>query len=176
MGIACFGVCGDADGNGDDGVFFDVASIDPTIVRDAAGFIGTESFAVFLDMDRDGTFDVIAGIPVTPTAACPNAGIDCLGVFAFNAAAVNLPLSFRFGELLNLNVQIACTPSITCPHLEFTVQSWSRVPHFAAWPYGWRANVAVFGGSFEDGGIGEDWIGSLTKPRTVDFLCPPYLR
>jgi len=175
VGVACFGICGDSDGNGDDSVFagFDIG--EASVVRDYAHFNGTESFAVFMDMNLDGEFDIIVGIPVESSADCPSSDIDCIGVFEFNATNLNRPLSTRFGRRINMTVVVGCEPSKQCPHLEFSVLEWSRVPRFHSWPYGWRANVAVFGGSFEDGGIGEDWIGSMARPRTMTFLCPPYL-
>lgn len=61
IGFATYGVGADADGNGGE------ASTSTWLSglggSDAADVGGTESFALAIDLDQDGTLDVIAGVP-----------------------------------------------------------------------------------------------------------------
>jgi hypothetical protein len=111
-------IAGDVDGNGDP------STIDPSLQptnADPARFGGGETFSVALDVDSDGTYEVIAGVP---------AGSDLSGFVA--AAPVDAILTFSpgnaYGAPLPLHLGVlGPEPTATTPNLELTIRAFSRI-------------------------------------------------
>jgi hypothetical protein len=163
FGVDCFGICGDADGNGDP------ATIDQAGAIDHPNLESSETFAIKMDTNSDGVFDVIVGKP--GKGACTN--IDCLGAYLYDATLGFNPGDQFAGARLALPVRLHCNPSLACPDLEFTVARWSEVPGLQAEPFEWKFSFEAFAGSYHDGGIGEDAFG-VVVPLRARFICPAF--
>jgi hypothetical protein len=158
VGIQTFGIGGDADGDGDEGTtslwLASVFGADLPLWED------TESFALMLDIDEDGIFDVVAGVPatgdVTTYTVAQFDGLTSLPGFAFGA-----PLG---DEFVPANPVVG-PATFTAPHIEFRISSFSQLPGFGGTVGPFRAKA--FMGSLEDSGIGEDRIpnGNDTAAR-----------
>ncbi|MEZ4265838.1 MAG: MopE-related protein [Myxococcota bacterium] len=149
VGIQTFGIGGDADGDGDEGTTS--AWLASVFGADLPVWDDTESFALMLDTDDNGTFDVIAGVPatgdVTTYTVAQFDGLTSLPGFAFGA-----PLG---DEFIPPNPVVG-PATFVAPHIEFRISSFSQLPGFNGTVGSFRAKV--FMGSLEDSGIGEDRI------------------
>ena len=111
-------VAGDVDGNGDPG------TIDPSLLptnTDPPSFSGGETFSVAVDVDSDGTYEVIAGVP---------AGLDYSRYTV--ALPINAILSFSpgnsYGASLPLHMGVlGPEPAAATPNLEMTIGAFSRL-------------------------------------------------
>ena len=187
LAVDCFGVCGDADGDGVDGqVSYPQALIESgggsallQQVKDFEALGGTETFTWLLDVDEDNSFDIVIGVPAASAAAatgCVAGDLSCLGVYQYiepRGAAISVS-RFYGPRVLFVDTQLACVPSASCPDLELSVSNFLLgVPGLRVKPYAWSFNLVVFAGSFDDGGIGEDFITApRRKPISVEFQCP----
>jgi Notch-like protein len=149
VGLQTFGIGGDADGDGDEGTTsLWLASV---FGADLPVWDDTESFALMLDTDEDGTFDVIAGVPstgdVTTYTVAQFDGLTSLPGFAFGA-----PLGDQFIPA----DPVVGPASFVAPHIEFRIAAFSQLPGFNGTVGSFR--VKAFMGSLEDSGIGEDRI------------------
>ena len=157
VGINAFGIAGDADGDGDPGATS--AWLGATGGADIADFGTTESFAVFFDLDQDGTFDVIAGVS-------SSTNLSGFSVNDFSGNPGN-PAG-AFGTALPGN-----TGSVAVgPDVEFTITNFSALADQDALLAGFE--VRAFMGSLEDDGIGEDFVVYEQSPTTVtDISASP---
>lgn len=177
VGVEYFGIAGDADGDGDP----NNSSLE-LVARggqDAPNLANTESIAVAFDLDQDGTFDMIAGVPGGDSDGgeldCEIYDVnDCFGLYTYFSTLSSDPLSLRFlspieHPIINQNPVI----SNARPDFEFTIDDWNLIS-------GWGTvepdscetlsfDVALFSGSFQDDGIGEDTMPNDANSATISF-------
>ena len=159
IGIHTNGIIGDADGNGDPGA--SSAWLTANGGSDLPDLGGSETVAVYFDLDQDGTYDVIAGI----SGATNYAG------FSVNEFTGFFYPPYNFGTALPDNTgDISPNPSVTYPDLEFTVTNWTALPGHDDEP---GFCVGAFLGSLQDDGVGEDFFMYCESPcieitKTVD--------
>ncbi|MCA9221461.1 MAG: hypothetical protein KDA71_14120, partial [Planctomycetales bacterium] len=170
VGYDCFGICGDADGDGDPG--------QTTLLSegtDHPNLGGSETFTLMIDFDRDSSFDIVVGVPTQPRTFCPNADIACFGVYQHNGQRSP---ALSYGPELLLRAQLLCSPSAACPSFEYSVDHFSHSPGFSNpvpqnGVYGFSFSADLFAGSFDDGGIGEDNVRTADgKVPLMRFHCP----
>jgi len=154
VGINTYLIAGDVDGNDNPGGtgFF----LDDLGGVDLPDFSGTESFALSIDIDEDGVFDVIAGV----SAATDTSGYS-VNLFT---GSPHVP-EFAFGQPLVVNRgTLFASPSANAPDLEFSILDFSTLPFSSAMdPTPHRVGINVFMGSFADIGIGEDFLPDVTE-------------
>ncbi|MCB9787012.1 MAG: hypothetical protein H6744_10015 [Deltaproteobacteria bacterium] len=146
VGLQTYGIGGDADGDGDEGTTSTWLS--GLFGADLPQWDDTESFALMLDTNDDGTFDVIAGVPAT-------GDVTTYTVAEFSGLT-SLP-GFAFGATLDGHVPadpVVGPASFAAPHIEFRISGFSQLPGFDGTVGRFRAKA--FMGSLEDAGIGED--------------------
>jgi len=172
IGIDYFGIAGDADGDGmQDSIVPALAMIGAQDVPDMAG---NESLAVQMDLNQDGVFDIVAGVPGGDPAGgmlgCPNFDLnDCFGVYNYVSA---LP-AFSFLSLTGNASSLSSLPSPDTPDIEFridgwnTLAGWDNVPPDTCQIY--EFDIQIYSGSFLDGGIGEDAIPNQDNALTVSL-------
>ena len=142
VGIHTNGIIGDVDGNGDPATAS--AWLTTNGGSDLADLGSSETIAVYFDLDRDGTYDVIAGISGTTD-------YDGFSVNTFTGAFFP---PYNFGAALPDNIgEKSPNPSATYPDFEFTVTNWTALPGHDGDP---GFCVGVFLGSLQDDGVGED--------------------
>jgi len=226
IGMDCFGVCGDADGDGDAG------SAGATLVaiggQDLPNLAQSESFVISLDLNLDVAdvlpsfvpnlivpFDYIIGIPGgQPANAEANPGPNevpylacsigsngaqltgsallgmqqCFGLYNYQLTAA-VPLARRTVSLATLPngtawptanynpSNVANWPVASQPNLEWMVGQISalRASKGAGFTRSnkepWSLLIQAFSGSFQDAGIGEDYIPSQNDYLNVQFPC-----
>ncbi|MFY1113169.1 MAG: SdrD B-like domain-containing protein, partial [Methanosarcinaceae archaeon] len=150
VGMNTYVIAGDVDGDGDPGATS--AWLAGITGNDNPDFGGTESFALMLDIDEDGTYDAIAGV----------SGLADTSGFSVNQHA-NLfltPPAGQFAAPLPANTgSLFASPSAGAPDIEFTVLNISALPvSSGSDPDPSSFSVNSFMGSFEDAGIGEDFL------------------
>jgi len=190
VGIDCYTICGDADDDGFPGGTS--ATLAALFGTDAANLSSTESFAVVFDTTQvfgcppDGAGDVVAG-----TASVVGANINNFDIYEY---AAGCPDGF-FGSgcpftstgafpgdsviVAPVTLSLFANPSVAAPDLEFAVSPFSQLPGFTFVPGGaFAVELNLFGGSFEDAGIGEDKMVDLcfevtttTTSTTTTTLC-----
>lgn len=158
VALNTYGIAGDVDGDGDPGTASPrLAALGGT---DFPDFGGVESFAILLDIDEDGTFDVIAGVDISTD-------LDGFGVFSFDGTPFAPAVSF--GDPLPENSGVVFgSPSLRAPDLEFTIERFSTLPSSG------RDSSATFGfnafmGSLGDAGFGEDFVPGSNQTVSI---CP----
>jgi hypothetical protein len=159
VGINVQTILGDADGDGNPSVTSTyLGGLHGTDVPDLGG---TESAAVYFDLDQDGTWDVIAGI----SGITDYSGFD---VRRFSGL-FNPPNNFGSQLPSPHKGSISPNPDALHPDLEFTIINWSKLPDDLDLADGSPGFcVGAFLGSFEDDGIGED-----TLDRYCYSVAPP---
>lgn len=164
VGFDTYGIAGDCEGDGDPGT-------GPLALGglDWPNMQSTETFTFSLDLDQDGQYDVIAGLPLF-------SDINGYSVNAFSGPA-GLPLMpfLSFGGALPAHQgAVFGNPSASAPHIEFTITGISTLPSSGLDTDG-MADVSAFMGSLEDDGIGEDFIhGSIEIQRCGDGRLSPW--
>jgi len=158
VGINTFGIAGDADGDGSPG------GASAWLVdyggTDNPGLGSTESIAVYLDLNQDGTYDVIAGVPATG---------DITGFTVANFSGFPGSPGSAFGTPLPTHTgTLHANPSAGDPDFEFTILNFSTVPGQDASLGGFI--VSAFMGSLQDDGIGEDYIQYDQSPSTITSI------
>ena len=155
VGINTPRIAGDADGDGNPGGTSNwLATNDGTDLPDLGG---TETIAVYFDLNQDGTFDVIAGVGGTTD-------ITGFTVAQFDGSPFNPALAFGAALPANTGSYYA-NPSAAAPHFEFTILDFSTLPGQDAMLGSFR--VWAFMGSLHDDGIGEDYIQYQQSPNTM---------
>jgi hypothetical protein len=178
--IDCFGICGDADGDGNPGAIF-AGLAGMTTYVDSPNLGSTETFSVFIDLNQDGMHDIVMGVSSLVSGNflnIPNSLVDCPGpqctwqVYTYLADS-NEDFGNRYGVSLKerFPATLAFNPSAAQPDLEWTVDNWSKMPGLRPNPFTWQVKFEVFAGSFTDGGIGEDRMPNENKPGNLRFLC-----
>lgn len=153
VGIDCFVICGDTDGDGDpSGTGEALAGAGGT---DEAEFGPGESFGLLIDTDNDydgttGDFDVVVGVNEDDSLAN-------IGAFNYDGA-INQQLLFEtWLERLPISVTLYASPSGVAPDLEFAISNFSRLPGFPADQPPLNFKISLGMGSTVDDGIGEDF-------------------
>jgi hypothetical protein len=207
LGINCFGVCGDADGDGDP----NAASM---VLVQAGGndnpdFALSESFAVgsiwaarARTLAGDGKMDFVVGYPAqlgdqSDRFPCGDRfDISCFGVYFFQAGAFDQPGTrfvyktaayngFPAGLLAKLSPRVA-RPQPEADAVARRISSgrstdfngfrtdagYDQVDLNAVIP--WEMNLVGFAGSFQDDGIGEDFLPNNAPFVTVRFPCQAF--
>jgi hypothetical protein len=155
VGINTYGIAGDADGNGDPGGTS--TWLASTGGVDNSNLGGTETIAVYFDLDKNGTFDVIAGV---------SAVTDGTGFTVAQFAGLAGNPGFAFGTALPGNTgSYHAIPSAAKPDFEFSITHFSTLPGQDASLGGFI--VWAFLGSLADDGIGEDYIQYQQNPHTT---------
>ena len=159
VGINVQSILGDADGDGNPGGTSGWLAANGG--ADLSNLAGSETAAVYFDLNQDGTWDVIAGI---------SGSADYTG-FSVNVFTGSFNPPNNFGASLPGNTgSISPNPSANDPDLEFTITSWSTLPGHDGSP---AFCVGAFLGSQQDDGIGEDYLYYCENPcidvqKTVD--------
>ncbi|MEZ4471449.1 MAG: DUF4215 domain-containing protein [bacterium] len=192
VGIRAFGVAGDVDGDGRPG------ETSPELRAlggiDAPDFGPPESFAVLIDFDEDGVFDIIAGVPflgaIDPNDLernGPRPG-DANGFqVAEFVGGVNAALApgAAFGAPVDTGWRLHASPNSRQPDLEFEIRGFSQLA--AEYQSGLRGPdmsnffaVDAYMGSAGDA-VGEDFLhgGFLQDPpdgNPPPELCPRELQ
>ncbi len=148
VGFNTYGIGGDVDGDGDAGRTS--ATLGGIGGADLPDFGGTESFALLIDIDEDGVFDVIAGV----------SGMTDLGGFTV-ATFAGSPFApgFAFGAPLPDHTgAVYGSPDADEPDVEFTIVRFSELLAVQGGvDASARFGINAFMGSFGDAGIGEDF-------------------
>lgn len=153
-----YGVVGDPEGNGDPALF------DQRWITAGAG--GTdvpelgpnEGVTFVLDLDLDGTYDVVAGTNYANS-------LSQFGLFEFEEFGLFAPLSpTGYGAPVGaLSVQPA-SPSLAAPDLIFTIANFSTLPgNDGSLSFG----INAMAGSRADGAIGEDTLDDFNAAKPV---------
>lgn len=195
VGIDFFGIAGDADGDGDPGGTS--AGLAGLGGMDIADLGGTETIALQLDVNQDGRFDFVAGVPGgdPPTGALTECAAfdltNCFGIFDHIDALGDFDVlpPFRFATLRSEPVNLFNAPSSGSPDFEFSIPQWSQIlvqsnPPVDIGPVldnctPWSMDFLLFAGSFQDAGIAEERVFSSTEffpppdPRTTDTIIFP---
>ena len=158
VGINTFGIAGDADGDGDPGRTSAWLAADGGV--DLPDLGGTESIAVYFDLNKDGTFDIIAGI---------SSSTNITGFTVANFSGSPYNPSAAFGTPLPGNTGIHTIPTAATPDFEFTITNFSTLTGQDALLAGFR--VWAFMGSLQDDGIGEDYIQYEQNPHTTATIA-----
>jgi hypothetical protein len=171
VGVNFFGIAGDADGNGNPG------TADPLTSRsmgvDEVSLGGKESIAVALDINNDGKYDVVAGVPAEKSTGAT--GSSQFQVAKYDSNSSGIPYSF--GEaLVDHNGGLAFDPSAEAPDFEFLVKNFSKLPGMpeGAFEWGNGFGVGAFAGTNKDIVAGEDSIPytniqpqNIPEPSTI---------
>jgi outer membrane protein OmpA-like peptidoglycan-associated protein len=164
IGMRTFVTSGDMDGNGVDGTTAPWLTGQGGV--DFPLWQQSESFAVLIDVDEDGVWDVVAGVN------------DTTAIGGFKAARWKSNFSsnlvgqgFAWGADLPTNSGTAFhTPAVAPGHVEFTITGFSTLPFSGASdskPY--SIKILGFVGSNDDAGVGSDFVPSPVG--TVVSLC-----
>jgi hypothetical protein len=191
IGVNCFGICGDADGNGDPSVS------SPELLQrggtDLANLGQSESIAIALDLNLDGAFDFVVGVPSDQPetsdpypATCQNLDSSCFGLYRYLATG---SASAPIGQRMLYQANDAVLPwttradniatSAQRPDMEWTIVSMNGLlTKFGATTIDakktWSMNIAYFSGSFQDDGIGEDYYPNSGPFSAITFPCSAF--
>lgn len=177
VGIDYFGIAGDAEGDGDPGnASTDLISIGG---QDPPDFAMSESFVVQIDLDQDGSNDLVAGVPAgNPpggTLGCVNFDIeDCFGLYNYFDGGMFSNPGSSFDSLIDGTNTLFASPSGSAPDIEFTID-WSNISEETGDGIGtnecvtFSFDVRIFSGSFQDAGIGEDYVPTQLDLTTVSL-------
>jgi hypothetical protein len=201
MAINCFGVCGDADGDGDPSTTSMV--LQQNGGQDLAAFQSSESCAIAFDVgnpaarsgEPDTEFDFVLGYPAQagtgsdafPCGAAALFDQRCFGLYRFNQARGAEHLGQRFvyratDPLLSAAFNFAKdrnpTTSRARPDIEWSVENFNQLRVLAGVPEidrtgvrSFALNVAAFCGSFQDDGVGEDTFPNDAVFRRINWPC-----
>ncbi|MEZ4727835.1 MAG: sortase [Caldilineaceae bacterium] len=159
VGIDCFGICGDTDGDGDPGGT-------STTLADLGGedvpeFGPGESFGLLIDTDNDysasgGDFDVVIGVR-------DDDDLSQIGAFAYTGLIGEEMVNEVWGDRLANPVVLFQSPSATAPDLEFSIANFSTLPGFTPGqlPQSYQLHSGM-GALGVDDGIGEDYLPDQT--------------
>ncbi|MGJ8723924.1 MAG: hypothetical protein ACSHYB_05150 [Roseibacillus sp.] len=162
VGMNTFTIAGDVDDDGDPGgTSSPLAGLGG---QDSPDFGGTESFAVMLDLDEDGIFDVIAGVS-TSTDLSGFAVATFSGNSSTPGLAFGTPLPTHTGSVF-------ASPSISTPDIEFTILNFSNLPTSSGSDSETSLCIRAFMGSYSDAGIGQDFVPSESNNALIVFPEP----
>jgi len=159
VGIATYTIAGDVDDDGDGSTTSSWLS--GIGGMDEPDFAESESFAVMIDLDEDGIFDLITGVSGLTDAAGFDAAEFDGSVYA-PAYAFGASLPDHLGTFHGV-------PDASAPHLEFTIESFSTIPLSSGADSAESFAVAAYIGSFSDAGVGEDHIPGVATTTQICF-------
>lgn len=178
VGVDCFVICGDADGDGDPDTTGDLlggnVSDGGLGGQDAANFGPGESFGLLIDTNNDfdfnagvGGFEVVIGVNEA-------ADLSAIGAFAYLDEIGFQLLGDTWGDALPNAVTLFAAPSSESPDLEFTIGDFSTLPGMPAGE-GLGVFQIHFGiGSSIDDGIGEDFAPDQSNSIVITpTVVPP---
>lgn len=164
VGIDCFTICGDADGDGDPGGTS--AILDGLGGKDVADFGPGESFGLLIDTDNDytansGDFDVVIGVR-------DNDDLSQLGAFTYTGLIGEEMVNEVWDTRLPNLVTLFQSPSAAAPDLEFSIANFSTLPGFTAGqrPTVYQLHLGM-GALGTDDGIGEDYAPDQNNPVQI---------
>jgi len=159
VGIDCFNICGDTDGDGDpSGTSTALAGLGG---EDVPEFGPGESFGMLIDTDNDytgasGDFDVVIGVRDEDTLAQ-------IGAFEYSGLIGEEMVNEVWGNRLANVVTLFQSPSAAAPDLEFSIANFSTLPGFTPGQlpqtYQLHSGMGALG---VDDGIGEDYLPDQT--------------
>jgi len=170
VGIDCFTICGDSDGDGDPG------GTSSTLAglggEDIPDFGPGESFGLLIDTDNDytatsGDFDVVIGVRDDDTLAQ-------IGAFAYTGLIGEEMVNEVWGNPLPNVVTLFQSPNATAPDLEFTIANFSTLPGFTPGqpPLLYQLHLGM-GALGIDDGIGEDYAPDQRNPVVITPTATP---
>ncbi len=173
VGIETPAIAGDVDGDGDPGGTSQALQDNHGV--DHPDFGDTETFSVFFDTDGDGNPDVIAGKPSTRGTTIQDYVVSTFNQ-SLGIAYVSLDLVFDT-ELPDHQGIIFGSPTADAPHLEFTVEQFSRLPGFSAdldpWADPIEFSFGCYMGSADAVGVGVDFILDEGQTLLAARIEPP---
>jgi serine/threonine protein kinase len=197
VSVDCFGICSDADGNGDP----DTASPELTNIggQDIPRMGNSEGLAIAIDFDLNVAdvlpsfnpsisvpWDFIVGVPAGSTGTsltCNNGAVNDAQRWTFscfdlyNAKGSNGGVRQDFGTVVPNEVTLHSEPSGAEPAIQFTLHNVSahRLSRGMDWDVDknepWTFLMQVYFGSFNDAGIGEESIPSQQSYVEVTIPC-----
>ncbi|MFQ5401212.1 MAG: SdrD B-like domain-containing protein, partial [Anaerolineae bacterium] len=167
VGIDCYVICGDADGDGNPGNTSAILR-DDLFGHDFPDLFSTESFVVLFDTNNDytgpfdpGNFDAAVGV---------NATMDLSGFAAYEFTGNAFNPAGPFGPLLPNTVTLFGSPDVNAPDFEFSIADFSTLPGFTFTPGDdLTFQLSAYAGSREDPGIGEDYLPGFAGFTTITF-------
>ena len=164
VGIDCFGICGDADGDGDPG--HTSAILANMLGTDMPDLLGTETIAMAIDTDNDDLYE--EGEPVVgvgsfflPIPGFPGQlDISTFGTYALTPKDPSTPtIGERFGDALPNTTSLYANPSAAASDIEFSIANFHELPGFTFIPgEAFEFGVKLHAASGLDDGIGEDFV------------------
>jgi hypothetical protein len=152
VGINAYAIAGDAEGNGNPGT--SAQWLLDNGGEDLPNFEQTECFAVYFDLDQNGSYDVIAGV---------SGDTDLSGFRVASTLGVPGNPAYNFGaEIPGHEGSVVAGPDI-----EFEILNFSTLPgHDDVAGF----KVTGFMGSQQDNGIGEDFVVYSQSPSTITTI------
>lgn len=169
VGIDCFTICGDTDGDGDPGGTSDILA--GLGGEDIADFGPGESFGLLIDTDNDyttsgGDFDVVIGVR-------DNDDLSQIGAFEYTGLIGEEMVNEVWGNRLPNTVTLFQSPSAAAPDLEFTIANFSTLPGFTGQlPPSYKLHLGM-GALGVDDGIGEDYMPDQSNPVVITPTATP---
>lgn len=169
VGIDCFTICGDADGDGNPGGTSDI--LKGLGGEDIPDFGPGESFGLLIDTDNDyttssGDFDVVIGVR-------DNDDLSQIGAFEYTGLIGEEMVNDVWGKRLPNAVTLFQSPSATAPDLEFTIANFSTLPGFTGQlPPSYKLHLGM-GALGVDDGIGEDYMPDQNNPVVITPTATP---
>jgi len=166
VGVACDGICGDADGDGGDTTSDWLREVGGT---DVANLGDGEIVALLIDTDRDyaedDNFEATIGVGIRHD-------VGNFGAYETGGESAVRAAMFP-GTALPNSVELFSPPSHAAPDLEFHIGSFSTLPGLRHRPgQDIRFHVMMFMASWVDAGIGEDFVGNQRYPILVTVDVP----
>jgi len=170
VGIDCFTICGDSDGDGDPGgTSMTLADLGGEDIPD---FGPGESFGLLIDTDNDytaasGDFDVVIGVR-------DDDDLSQIGAFAYTGLIGEEMVNEVWGNRLSNIIILFQSPSATAPDLEFSIANFSTLPGFVAGqaPLNYQVHLGM-GALGIDDGIGEDYAPDQSNPVVITATPTP---
>jgi len=193
IGIKCFVICGDADGDGNpDQTSAALAGLGGV---DNPNWALSESALIAFDFDNNGGLDFIIGYPAAQSSQsspfpCGTELFDssCFGLYRYQSPFSYSQAQFRF-RWVNNDAALGASPtthardnnpetSAQRPHIEWTILGLNGLLGAAGLPQvdytgvaPWNLNMLAFIGSFEDDGIGEDFMPGANQIIPIEWPC-----
>lgn len=177
VGIDCFVICGDADGDGDPDATGDLlggAIADGGLGGvDAANFGEGESFGLLIDTNNDFDFDAGVGGFEVVIGVNENADLSSIGAYTYLDEIGFQLAGDTWGDALPNAVSLFAAPSADAPDLEFTIADFSTLPGFSAENGLGAFQIHIGMGSIVDDGIGEDFSPDQNTPIVITPTATP---
>ncbi|CAN5621072.1 hypothetical protein BH10CHL1_BH10CHL1_40940 [soil metagenome] len=165
VGVDCFVICGDADGDGDPNATGPILTA--LSGTDAPNFGAGESFGLIIDTDNDyitstntGKFDVVVGVRDAFT-------LSQIGVYSYTGGIGQQLVDNTWGAKLPFTVTLFAAPSTGTPDLEFSIANFSKLPGFPSGDPLQPFKLHMGMGSNVDDGIGEDFLPEQGSPIII---------